>query len=283
MLHSVRMEPVDYLAIGHITIDDTPSGPRIGGSAAYAALTARAFGLRAGILTAWGAELPAEELDGIAILNIGAEHSTRFENSYTDGARTQRILQLAPALDFHHIPEAWRNVSILHLAPVAQEVSPRILSYFPDALRGATPQGWLREWDADGRVQPGDWLEAEPALSRLDACILGLEDIGGDPARVDSMAALCPIVLVTEGKAGATLYTQGEIAHVDTPIVEEVDPTGAGDIFAATFLVQLQRTGEPRQAAALAAQVAAHSVTRPGLAGIPTRDELYDLLAEAAA
>lgn len=283
MLHSVRMEPVDYLAIGHITIDDTPDGPRIGGSAAYAAVTARAFGLRTGILTAWGEELPADELEGIAILNIGAEHSTRFENSYIDGARTQRILHQAPELDFHHIPEGWRNASIVHLAPVAQEVSPRILSYYPEALRGATPQGWLREWDADGRVQPADWLEAEWVLSRLDACILGLEDIGGNQARIDSMAALCPLLLVTEGKAGANLYTQGEVVHIPTPSVEEVDPTGAGDVFAATFLLQFQRSGEPLQAAALAAQVAAHSVTRPGLAGIPTRDELFDLLAEAAA
>ncbi len=283
MLHSVRMEPVDYLAIGHITIDDTPDGPRIGGSAAYAALTARAFGLRAGILTAWGEELPADELEGIAILNIGAEHSTRFENSYIDGARTQRILHQAPELDFHHIPEGWRNASIVHLAPVAQEVSPRILSYYPEALRGATPQGWLREWDADGRVQPADWLEAEWVLSRLDACILGLEDIGGNQARIDSMAALCPLLLVTEGKTGANLYTQGEVVHIPTPSVEEVDPTGAGDVFAATFLLQFQRSGEPLQAAALAAQVAAHSVTRPGLAGIPTRDELFDLLAEVAA
>ncbi|MBX3045589.1 MAG: hypothetical protein KF698_01180 [Anaerolineales bacterium] len=283
MLFNKRMEPVDYLAIGHITIDDTPSGPRIGGSAAYAALTARAFGLRAGILTAWGEELPADALDGIAILNIGAEYSTRFENTYSDGARTQRILHQAPEIDFHHVPEAWRSAGIVHLAPVAQEVSPRILSYYPDALRGATPQGWLREWDADGRVQPADWLEAELVLSRLDACILGLEDIGGDQARIDSMAALCPILLVTEGRAGATLYTQGEATRIETPTVEEVDPTGAGDVFAATFLLQLQRSGEPLQAAALAAQVAAHSVTRPGLAGIPTQDKLYDLLAEAAA
>ncbi|UYN92011.1 MAG: hypothetical protein KIT70_00600 [Anaerolineales bacterium] len=283
MLHSVRMEPVDYLAIGHITIDDTPDGPRIGGSAAYAALTARAFGLRAGILTAWGEELPADELEGIAILNIGAEHSTRFENSYIDGARTQRILHQAPELDFHHIPEGWRNASLVHLAPVAQEVSPRILSYYPEALRGATPQGWLREWDADGRVQPADWLEADWVLSRLDACILGLEDIGGNQARIDSMAALCPLLLVTEGKVGANLYTQGEVVQIPTPSVEEVDPTGAGDVFAAAFLLQLQRSGEPQQAAALAAQVAAHSVTRPGLAGIPTRDEVFDLLAEAAA
>ena len=34
MLRSNRMEPVDYVAIAHITLDDTPEGPRIGGAAA---------------------------------------------------------------------------------------------------------------------------------------------------------------------------------------------------------------------------------------------------------
>ena len=82
--------------------------------------------------------------------------------------------------------------------------------------------------------------------------------------------------------AGATLYAQGAETHIPAPSVDEVDPTGAGDVFAASFLAQLHRTGEPLLAAQLAAQIAAHSVTRSGLAGIPTRDELFDLLAEAA-
>ena len=282
MPHTERLEPVDYLVIGHLTVDDTPAGPRLGGSAAYAALTAQALGLRAGILTAWGEELPLDALDGVAVANIGAEQSTRFQNNYADGARTQFILQQAPFIEFHHIPEAWRSAPMLHLAPVAREVSPRIVKYFEDATIAATPQGWLRDWDADGRVHPTDWPEAEHVLARLDACVLGLEDVGGDVQRVEAMAAFCPALVLTAGKAGATLYARGAETHIPAPSVNEVDPTGAGDVFAATFLVQLHRGGETLLAAQLAAQIAAHSVTRPGLAGIPTRDELFDLLAEAA-
>lgn len=283
MLFSQRMQPVEYLAIGHITLDETPQGPRLGGSAAYAARTAQAFGLRAGILTAWGEELPATALDGIQILNIGAEHSTRFENRYVDGARTQYIRHQAPALAFHHVPEAWRQTPLLHLAPVAQEVSPALLRYFPEASIGATPQGWLRDWDASGRVHPSAWPEGESLLNRLDACVIGLEDVGGDQRRVEAMAAQCPILIVTDGKHGATLYTQGEVLPIATPQVDEVDPTGAGDVFAATFFLQWQLSGDAAAAAHLAAQVAAHSVTRAGLAGIPTQAELFGLLAEAAA
>ena len=44
----VPLEPVDYLVIGHLSCDITPEGPRLGGTAAYAALTSHALGLRVG-------------------------------------------------------------------------------------------------------------------------------------------------------------------------------------------------------------------------------------------
>ncbi len=43
--------PVDYLIIGHITQDITPNGLVLGGTASYAGLTARSFGIRVGIVT----------------------------------------------------------------------------------------------------------------------------------------------------------------------------------------------------------------------------------------
>ena len=39
---------IDLVAIGHLTFDETPSGIRPGGSAYYAALTARRLGLSVG-------------------------------------------------------------------------------------------------------------------------------------------------------------------------------------------------------------------------------------------
>ncbi len=53
MQQPARLDPVDYLVIGHIARDLTPSGPRLGGTVAYSGLTARALGLRVGIVTSW--------------------------------------------------------------------------------------------------------------------------------------------------------------------------------------------------------------------------------------
>ena len=47
--HSGRVP--EYVAIGHMTIDRTPSGNVLGGSVLYAALTAARYGLRSAIFT----------------------------------------------------------------------------------------------------------------------------------------------------------------------------------------------------------------------------------------
>jgi sugar/nucleoside kinase (ribokinase family) len=277
-----RLDPIDYLAIGHITVDLTADGPRLGGSAAYAALTAQALGLRAGILTAWAEELPLGPLADLPIVNLGAEVSSTFQNTYSDSGRSQRYHGEAQSLDFHHIPEVWRNPRILHLAPVAGEVSARILSYAQEALRVVTPQGWLRGFDADGYVHPSDWEEDTYVLSRADAAVLSLDDVGGDVTRIERLAAVCPALVATDGDAGSTLYAAGDQTHIPAPSIDEViDSTGAGDVFAAAFFVRLQQTGNALESARFASFLASGSVRRPGLTGIPTQDEIYDTMAGA--
>jgi sugar/nucleoside kinase (ribokinase family) len=54
----------------------------------------------------------------------------------------------------------------------------------------------------------------------------------------------------------------------------EVDATGAGDIFAAAFFTRLYLTRDPWEAARFATQLAAYSVMRVGLEGIPTPEEI---------
>jgi sugar/nucleoside kinase (ribokinase family) len=276
-----RLEPIDYLAIGHITLDKTAEGLRLGGTVAYAALTAKALGMRVGIVTAWAEELPLGPLEEIPIVNIGADHSTTFENTYTHDRRKQTIYAEAPFLEYHLIPEAWRQSRILHLAPVAREVSPRILRYFTDSTIGLTPQGWLREWDQSGEVRVAHWEEADLLLSGADAAVLAREDVGQDSAQIERMAAACPILAVTDGEEGAKLYAYGDEHQVDAPFVKKVDSTGAGDIFAAAFFVRLHHTGNALEAARFASHLAAQSVRRVGLDSIPDKDEIYDLMAEA--
>jgi len=280
MLKFPGINPVDYLVIGHITKDLTPDGDQPGGSASYAALTARALGQRVGMVTSWGEDTYPEILEGVAVANNPSEDCTTFENKYTPEGRVQRLEKIASNLAYYHIPESWRQAPIVHLAPVAQEVQPDIVRHFPNAHIFLTIQGWLRQWDADGIVSPADWPEARYILQQVHAAVLSEEDIQRDQYTIDAFAAATPILVVTRGANGATLYTEGRVEHIPAVEVEEVDPTGAGDIFGAAFFTHLTQNRDPLQAAEFATKIAADSVTRPGLAGSPTEEMIQKFFTE---
>ena len=280
MLSLAPYEPVDYLVIGHLACDLTPGGARPGGTVIYAALTARALGLRVGIVTARGGEVPIDILDGIRVREVAAEHSTTFQNIYTPQGRVQFIQHVAPDLLFEHVPEAWRQAPIVHLGPIAQEGRALADGRFPASMLALTPQGWLRTWDADGRVHPCVWPDAAGMLAKAGAAVLSIEDVGGDEEQIESMAHACRVLAVTEGRAGARLYWNGDLRRFPAPEVDEVDATGAGDIFAASFFWRLHNTRDPWAAARFATRLASFSVTRRGLDGIPTAQEIQTCLVE---
>lgn len=280
MFHVVSPEPVDYLVIGHLTVDLTPSGPALGGSVAYAALTARAMGKRVGVLTAWGNEFELSALRDVSVITAEAQHSTTFENIYNETGRVQYIRHVAPRIDYSLVPSAWRGAKIIHLAPLAQEMDPFLPPDFHPALLGLTPQGWFRTWDEEGRVHPCAWSQVDETLPRAGATVLGLEDVGRDEEQVEQMALASPLLVVTEGREGARLFWHGDSRRFRPPQVDEVDPTGAGDIFAAAFFIRLLDTRDPWEAARFATRMGAISVTRPGLLGVPTPDEVEQCLME---
>lgn len=256
----------DYLAIGHITRDVTPAGYVTGGTVAYAGVTARALGCRTAVLTSAGPDFDAQTvLPDIAVESVPSAQTTTFRNVYGDGGRDQYLLQRAAALRPRHLPEGWKRAPIVHLAPIAGEVSPEFMDTFSTGLIGLTPQGWMRTWDDSGRVTFQPWTRAEQVLPRAAAVILSDEDLPSE-AHLAPLLRLARLLVMTHGAAGCTVYFGGEQRHFPAPAVEEADPTGAGDVFAAAFFLRLYQTkGNPWEAATFANRVAALSVTQPDL------------------
>lgn len=280
MYRQISIEPVDYLMVGHITRDITPDGPRLGGTATYASLMARALGMRVGIVTSKGNDLPTDTLTNIPIINLPAEHSTTFENISTPEGRIQTIYKVANTIDLNLIPELWLNSQIVHLGPVAQEVEPTLVRNFSNSLIGLTPQGWLRTWDEEGRILPTEWPEATYILRNAGAAVISVEDIEYDEARIEEMATACRVLAVTEHSDGVRLFWNGDVRRFRPPETTEIDSTGAGDIFAAAFFFRLYTTRDPWEAARFGTHLAAYSVTRAGLDGIPTQEEIQTCMAE---
>lgn len=267
---------LDYLVIGHVTRDRTPAGGFTpGGTAAYAARTARALGLRVGVITSTGTEPDLTKwLAGIEVLRVPAPETTTFDNRYTPSGRMQTVRAVAAALTPEIVGPVRQEASLVHLGPVAGECDPALADLFAGAFLGLTPQGWMRRWDGTGRVVSGPWESAEMLLPRADAVVLSEEDVGGDEALVARWAARTRILAVTRGAAGCSVYADGALQHFPAFPVAELDPTGAGDVFAAVFFVRLWQGDDPYAAARLANCVAAASVTRQGLSGTPTPEEV---------
>jgi len=267
---------LDYLIIGHITEDLLDGGFTHGGSASYSSLTAHAFGLDVGIVTAGATD--TDFLSSREKMHVVQTHSpvtTTFKNLETPTGRKQYLLKAAPVLAAQDVPPGWRSSRIVHFGPVAQEIDPGLIDCFPrETFIGMTPQGCMRSWDEQGLVTYCDWQPSQEFLGRLDAVVISIEDVQGNEDIISGLARQLDVLVVTEGYNGARVYWHGDVRRFDAPSVDVVDPTGAGDIFAAVFFIRMLAARDPWQATRLAVSLASLSVSRKGLESIPTAAEI---------
>jgi sugar/nucleoside kinase (ribokinase family) len=278
--------PPEFVVIGHATRDLLPDGSwRLGGGVAYAGATASRLGLRVGVLTSAPPDVLLalqEALTSAVIVNVPARAATTFENIYDATGRRQFLRARAETLTLDDLPPAWASARIVLLAPLAQEVDPAFARTFPGALVAAAPQGWLRRWDVSGAVSPGPLDVAPQVLPHVRALILSRDDLLPPAADHEQMEAAnaviagwardVSLVVETRGAGGANLRAGGAPVESFPGIVaREVDPTGAGDVFAAAFVCWLDRTGDAPAAMTFANHVAAYSVERVGMESAPTR------------
>ena len=280
MQNLVPLQPVNYLVVGHVSRDLTLDSYRLGGTVSYSALTARALGLRVGVVTACDDATDLDRFGDIRVVSIPSKSSTTFENIYTEGKRAQILHQRADEISLEAVPAAWRHADIIHLGPVIRETDMVLPASFRPTLLGLTPQGWLRTWDENGRVKRSLWENAEEALTLAGCVVISVEDVGSDEEQIEFFARHARILAVTDGPAGSRLYWHGDQRRFRAPEMYEVDATGAGDIFAAAFFVRLQATRDPWEAARFATHLAARSVSRVGLDGVPTAAEIQACMVE---
>jgi sugar/nucleoside kinase (ribokinase family) len=271
-------------------------GFALGGTVTFAALTAMRLGLSAAVVTrsdeALRALLPAL-LPGVALAALPSAVTTTFENRYAEeGFRVQYVRACAASLGVADLPIAWMDAPVVLLGPLAQEIPLEMIQALRQrprpagSLLAATPQGWLRRWDAAGRVWPTPWAAASEALPLLDALILSYDDLlpfaegsrEGVVALLHTWSQLVPLLVATDGRRGATLFTHGQPAHFPAYPAREVDPTGAGDVFATAFLISLWQQGDPHSAMRFAHSAASLSVEHSGTSGIPSLEQIEQRL-----
>ncbi len=251
------------MAVGHVTNDRLAQGRFPGGSALYAGLTAAKLGAAVRIVTSFGLDFTGRELisrAGIELEGDPAERTTTFEAIDTDERRTWRALSRA-----NLIRGPIRGADIVFACPVLAEVDPSCLQATPGVIVAAGLQGWLRSLGSDGLVEPRE----PPALDFVQGCRVVFcsdEDLAHNAPRVlPQLLHLAEIVVVTEGPRGAVVYLEGRPHRIHaSPAARELDPTGAGDTFAASFLLALASGVSPLESAVVGACAASIVIESPG-------------------
>jgi sugar/nucleoside kinase (ribokinase family) len=274
---------LDYLLVGHITADLTPNGRLLGGTVSFCAAVAKAFGLNVRVVTsaARGEPLLAQLEPYVSeMIVLPADSTSTFENIYGPNGRTQYIRGVAAPISVNHVPGEWFTTPLVHLAPLTGEVDPQLAHRFRNSTVLLTLQGWLREWGSDGRVRFKRWLDPE-VLRHIDIVVFSEEDIVEAPDLEAAFAQVTRHLFVTRAEKGGTYYHLGQPFHYDTPQVEVMNPTGAGDVFAASLLASLPIfDNDFYRAVKVAAVLAALSTTRVGLASAPSPEEVQHVLDE---
>ncbi len=262
----------DYLTIGHISRDVVsteldPSGYSVGGTVSFSAEIAHALNCRAAVLTSTRPDFDYQNaIPNATVVSVPSEETTSFSNIYKPEGRTQIVHQLAGWVSAEHLPKGWEDTPIVHLGPITNCIDAELVYAFPDSIIGVTPQGWMREWGDDGLVRQIPLQFADILLPNAAAVIIGEEDLT-DRAELDMMRAKSKLLVMTRSSQGCIVFDGDTVYDVPAPTVVELNATGAGDIFATAFFVQLWRSQmNVLDSAEFANKIASATVTQPDLA-----------------
>jgi sugar/nucleoside kinase (ribokinase family) len=226
-------------------MDYTPSGYLLGGSASYINAILNVRGITPTLITSWGPDfefIPIIEQFGTKVILQSSGSSTIFENIYNQGKRKQYLRALANNIHWKQEYASIRDIDILFLCPIADEVDFRFIKKIKAATKIATIQGWLRKRTDGGQVIRKH-LEPEK-LKGVDIVILSDEDLPEYETWIPEVIQNVPTVVVTLGEKGAILYTSEEKTIFPPSKTNLIDATGAGDSFACGLALEYYATGD---------------------------------------
>ncbi len=270
--------PGRFVAVGHVARDEFEGEPawRLGGTALYATATAARLGVATDLVTRVGPREsgPLRERCaalGITLHALPAEVTTTYAFRHVDGHRELRLRARARGITAADVPPELLGAPAVVLASIAHEIHPSLLRAFTTGQVVVAAQGYLREWSADGSIRPRRWDGAEEVVAAARAVVLSEDDVAGDlsgPRRWSAHG----VVIVTLAERGALVLDAGDERLVPgCAAARVVDPTGAGDAFAAGLAVALAEGRALLDAVRFANAVASFAVEAVGTEGLSDR------------
>lgn len=161
-----------------------------------------------------------------------------------------------------------KQATWIHVSGSSLALSDQLAATVLEAVERVLASGGSLSFDPNLRKGSAGTSVTLPGAERLlEAARLVLPSMGELEALGTSAAALARrgvLVCETDGGNGAHLYQGSDVTLIPGIPAEEIDPTGAGDVFSGTFLATFMSTADPLRAAQAANAAAAAHVTIMG-------------------
>ena len=285
---------MDIVVCGNLTIDDLVRNGMVrtspGGSALFTSCTAAYLGSRVGILGNVGPDYPPRILKRLRTLQLDLRllkkrerPSTRFQITQINGSRKLRLLE---AGDQVAAPAGPYRFQAAHMGPVFNEIPSSLVHTLRKRCEflSADLQGFIRAVSASGAVRT-----VPRSLSRLighcDMVQASIEEARSQTGSRDPRIILnrfltmqAQYAIVTMGEKGSWLGSRrGGFCFVPPFSDRSIrDSTGAGDVFAGSWLSTYLKTKDPVWASAVGSAFASLASRKTGLAKFRiSRTELF--------
>ncbi len=243
------------VAIGEIVLDEAtlPTGQLKLGDEPVAAIDAGGGG-RAANFCVWAASL-GESTRLITPADPPAPHRAALDQIEMSGVEVRTF-----ALQTEAIDEAWLGRAVLLHLPAASLFGPGLAAVGRRAAEVVRAGGGVLSVDVDAPgLQEMGAARVAFEMAKLRPEILFATEAGAAALGVP-LEGLAKVPVTKLRARGVRVFGR----QVPAPIVNEVDPSGAGDAFAAAFCAAYVDGATPLEAAGRAVLVAAAAVARPG-------------------
>jgi sugar/nucleoside kinase (ribokinase family) len=276
--------PPSVLVCGNPTIDEIelPEKAEVspGGSALFASCAAAYLGSKVGILGNIGGDYSDSALRSLRELRIEtgwlrktAKRSTRFHISQINSSRSIRLIEPGARI---LAPTSRRSFKGIHLGPVFNEIPAHLVQTLRERcdFLSADLQGFVRTRSINGQVRliSKDLRQLFSKCNMVQASIdeASVQTHSKNPHRMlaQLLAFKVKFAIITMGDQGSWLASQ-DFRRFRVPAFhddETRDATGAGDVYAGSWLHTYLMTKDPVWASAVGSAFASLASRRTGLA-----------------
>ena len=281
--------PFDLVGIGNPVYDIivTPwtktNGRVLSGCSTNACLAAKRLGMeRVGLVGCIGPDFARRFADDMknfhldSRMEVGGTETGGFHLIYDEkGNRTLDVLGVAGKITPENFPKEFLDAEYLLIGPILGEVNLELLQFIRSSTSASIfldPQGLIRVIGKDRRIDHQCNKDEFHKISRLvdfvkpneheSETITGERDPVLALRKLGDMAKGVPMVTLAE--KGSLVMNGDRLYRIPPYPTHATDPTGAGDVYAGSFITEYKKSSSLPEAALFASAAASIMVEQTG-------------------